>query len=106
MVGVEAGWKREGEVMPKGFTIAIDGPVASGKGTLASRLAKDLNGFYLGTGAMYRSVALECINRGLDVRNKAEVESVLPDLHIRIDEKSRVFLNGVDVTERIKEPDT
>lgn len=91
--------------MPQGFTIAIDGPVASGKGTIAKELAEELNGLYLYTGGMYRSVALECINRGLDVTNPEHVISVLGEIDIQISEHN-VFLNGRDVTERIKESDT
>lgn len=91
--------------MPQGFVIAIDGPVASGKGTLAQRLAKDLNGFHLYTGAMYRSVALMCINKGLNLEREQEVESVLLDLNIEFAE-DKIFLNGRDITDRIKEPDT
>lgn len=91
--------------MTKGFVIAIDGPVASGKGTIASRLAKELNGFYLYTGAMYRSVALLCIERGVNLENEKDVETVLPDLNIEL-VGDKILLNGKDVTERLKEPDT
>lgn len=87
-----------------GFAIAIDGPVAAGKGTLASKLAEELHGFYLYTGAMYRCLALECINRGVAVDDKAAVEQVLPFIGIRF-EGTKTFLNDVDVTERIQEAD-
>ncbi len=90
--------------MDRGFVIAIDGPVASGKGTLAKKLSKELNGFYLYTGAMFRCVALRCIETKLDMENESEVEAVLPDLDIRF-EQERVLLNGRDVTNRINEPD-
>ncbi|HUQ85619.1 MAG TPA: (d)CMP kinase [Candidatus Limnocylindrales bacterium] len=89
----------------KGFVIAIDGPVASGKGALAAQLAKKLKGFYLYTGAMYRSVAFLCIEKGIDLENESDVESVLSDLNIEL-ENDRVILNGQDVTERLNEPDT
>ncbi|HVF69045.1 MAG TPA: (d)CMP kinase [Xanthomonadales bacterium] len=89
----------------KGFVIAIDGPVASGKGALAQQLAKELNGFYLYTGAMYRSVALLCINKGLNLENESEVETVLPELNIEF-EDDKIILNGQDVTERLSKPDT
>lgn len=91
--------------MPKGFVIAIDGPVASGKGTLGAKLAKELNGFHLYTGAMYRCIALLCINKGLNLDSEREAESVLPDLDIEL-ENERIFLSGQDVTERLKAPDT
>ena len=91
--------------MPDGFVIAIDGPVAAGKGTIASRLAEDLDGFYLYTGAMYRCLALECINRGINVNNEEDVERILPFVDIDFDNE-KALLNGSDVTERIKAADT
>lgn len=90
--------------MDKGFVIAIDGPVASGKGTIAPKLANALNGFYLYTGAMYRCVALACIEKGIDMQHEDNVVVVLPDLEIHF-EGERVFLNGRDVTERLKAED-
>jgi cytidylate kinase len=92
--------------MPRsGFVLAIDGPVASGKGTLAQRLAKELNAFYLYTGAMYRSIALLCLRAGIDLEDEKSVESVLADFNIEYDNE-RIILNGEDVTNRINEPDT
>lgn len=88
-----------------GFIIAIDGPAASGKGTVASKLAKELDGFYLNSGAFYRSVALLCMRGEIDLKNENLVGSVLDDLDFKI-EAGKVFLNGEDVTERIKKPDT
>jgi CMP/dCMP kinase len=92
--------------MPRsGFVLAIDGPVASGKGTLALRLAKELNAFYLYTGAMYRSIALLCIRAGIDLEDGKSVESVLADFNIEYDGE-QIILNGEDVTTRLNEPDT
>ncbi len=91
--------------MPKGFVIAIDGPVAAGKGTVASKLADDLQGFYLYTGGTYRSLALAGIQKGIDLNDAQEVIALLKNVIIEFKEK-QIFLNGVDVTERIKEPDT
>jgi cytidylate kinase len=90
--------------MNKGFVIAIDGPVAAGKGTIAPALARSLDGLYLYTGAMYRCVALACIEQGLDMHNGDQAASVLAALDIRF-ENGRIFLSDVDVTERIKEED-
>jgi CMP/dCMP kinase len=92
-------------MVKNGFVIAIDGPVASGKGTVATQLAKKLNGFYLYTGAMYRSIALLGINKGIDLEDEAAVEAVLPDLNVKFDGQ-KVFLNGQDVTKRLQQPDT
>lgn len=91
--------------MREGFAIAIDGPVASGKGALATALAKKLNGFYLYTGAMYRSVALLCINKGLNLDSEGDVTSVLSELNIEFD-GDKVILNGQNVTERLSKKDT
>ncbi|MGZ0245798.1 MAG: (d)CMP kinase, partial [Alphaproteobacteria bacterium] len=46
--------------------IAVDGPAASGKGTLARRLAAELGYAYLDTGLLYRAVGLILIRQGLD----------------------------------------
>lgn len=90
--------------MGKGFVIAIDGPVAAGKGTIASELADDVRGFYLYTGGTYRSVALAGIQKGVTLTNGEDVVSLLKDIRIQFRDK-KVLLNGKDVTERIKEPD-
>jgi CMP/dCMP kinase len=90
--------------MGEGFVIAIDGPVAAGKGTVASKLAEDLQGFYLYTGGTYRSVALAGIQKGIDLTNTEAVIGLLKDVRIQFKD-NRVLLNGEDVTDRIKEPD-
>lgn len=88
--------------MDKGFAIAIDGPVAAGKGTIAPRLAKKLDGFYLYTGAMYRCLALFALKKGVDVSDNNSIISLLPEVNIEFKNDS-VILNGKDVTEKIKE---
>jgi len=90
--------------MQKGFIVAIDGPVAAGKGTIAPGLAEKLNGFYLYTGATYRSLALYCLENDIEVTDSMTVIAALPDVHIDL-VGEKVFLNNKDVTERIKEVD-
>lgn len=90
--------------MAKGFVIAIDGPVAAGKGTIASKLAEELQGFNLYTGAMYRSIALYCLEKDIDLHDTPAVLQRLPEVKVSFD-KNTVLLNGRDVTERIKQPD-
>lgn len=91
--------------------IAIDGPVASGKGEIARRLAHELHILYIDTGAMYRAFALSCINAHVDTRNESAVVALLPETVIALspaknaDEYITVTLGGVDVTYRIREPD-
>lgn len=85
----------------KAYSIAIDGPVAAGKGTIAPKLAKRLKGLYLYTGAMYRCVALFCLKKGIDLNNEGSVESVLSKINIEFKE-GKILLNNEDVTEQIK----
>jgi CMP/dCMP kinase len=89
----------------KGFIVAIDGPAASGKGTIASELAQDINGFYLYSGAFYRTVALYCIRAEIDLNNESLVELIFDNFDFRI-ENNKFYLNNMDVAERIKKPDT
>ena len=91
-------------MMQKGFAIAIDGPVAAGKGTVAGLLAEKLHGFHLYTGAMYRCLALHCLEKHVDTTNKDAVIHALSEIWFDLDHNV-VILNGKDVTERIKERD-
>jgi cytidylate kinase len=90
--------------MNKGFAVAIDGPVASGKGTIASALARKLSGSFINTGAMYRCVALLCLERGINTGDEPLVNNILPEVNV-VFNKEQVLLDGKDITERIKEPD-
>lgn len=60
--------------MDKAFVIAIDGPSASGKGTLARNLADTLDFAYLDTGAIYRNFALRYLKAGLDMQDQAQID--------------------------------
>lgn len=90
--------------MKHGIIIAIDGPVAAGKGTIAPELAERLNGFYLYTGATYRCLAYYCLVNDVNFEDKNaiinQLENVSIDLH-----DNRVFLNGEEVTQEIKAAD-
>ncbi len=93
--------------------IAIDGPVASGKGEIAARLSHRLGILYVYTGGMYRALGLACIQRGISCKDSAGVRSLLNNVSIDIippDHQSakqpKIVLNGNDVTQRIVEQDT
>lgn len=88
--------------MDKGFIIAIDGPLASGKGTIAKRLAHVLKGIDLYTGAMYRCVALFCINNAINLNDATEVSAQLNKIKVTYKD-NRILLNDTDVTEAIQE---
>ena len=84
--------------------IAIDGPVAAGKGTIAKLLGVKLHGFNMNTGAMYRCVALFCMQHAVPMQKAEKVIAVLPEMTIDLEDE-RVFLNGKDVTEDLKKRD-
>lgn len=83
------------------FAIAIDGPVAAGKGTIAQLLAKKLHGFHLNTGAMYRALALYCLRHSIDVHDTASVIAALGTISLSVDDQS-ILMDGQDITEEIK----
>ena len=90
-----------------GFVVAIDGPAGSGKGTITKLIAEKRNLVSIDTGAMYRCVALNCIEKGIDSTNLEGIEKVLEKIRIelkKIDGEQRVFLNGKDVSKEIREP--
>lgn len=98
--------------MNKVLHIAIDGPVAAGKGDIAARLAKELGITYIYTGAMYRALALSCIENHVSTKDSARVLDELGKISITltpsvgIDASAcRVILNGNDVTNRVTQPD-
>ena len=82
------------------FNIAIDGPAGSGKSTIANILANKYNLMYINTGAMYRAVTLEALNRGIDLENSSEYD-FLEDTNI-IYENDKIFLNGKSVGREIR----
>ena len=87
-------------------SIAIDGPSGAGKSTLAKRLAKELGYIYVDTGAMYRSIGLYALRRGVDPKNADAVQALLPSMQIDLrhggDGGQRMFLNGEDVSTDIR----
>lgn len=88
--------------------VAIDGPSGSGKSSVAREVARRCGLTYLDTGAMYRSVALACLERGVDVGDAEAVAEVARDLTIEFKSEKdaqRVSVNGADVTDEIRTPE-
>ena len=88
--------------------VAIDGVLGAGKTTVAKRLSEALALEYLDTGAMYRGVALACVEAGIDLDNWAAVEDVARGAAIDVHSAAGVqvvVLDGRVVTDEIRRPD-
>ena len=89
------------------LTIAIDGPVGSGKTTVARALAQSLGILHLDTGAMYRALALKAAREGIDPQDDTAAEALARRTRIDVEPcegGQRVFLDGEDVTSLIRTP--
>lgn len=86
--------------------IAIDGPSGAGKSTMAKAIAKELGFLYVDTGAIYRTVGLACLERGIAPDDDSAVLPLLPTLTITTgygeDGLQHMYLQGEDVTEAIR----
>jgi cytidylate kinase len=82
--------------------IAIDGPAASGKGTVAARVARALGFHLLDSGALYRLVGLAALRAGIGLDDAAGLGRLATGLDVRF-EPGRVLLDGEDVTLAIRE---
>ena len=82
--------------------IAIDGPSASGKGTVAARVAEALGMDYLDSGALYRLTALAAQTQGVAWDDEAALEPIAAQLPVAFVAGS-IFLNGEDVSETIRQ---
>lgn len=91
--------------LDKRITIAIDGPAAAGKSTLARRIAGKLGFLYIDTGAMYRAVALWAVRLGVSTSDMHRLEQLAAECRIEFEPgENTVLLNGEDVTDAIRDP--
>ena len=82
--------------------LAIDGPAASGKGTVAELVARRLGFRYLDSGALYRLVAFDALKRGLGLGDEAAIGALAANLEVEFRD-GRALLAGQDVTDAIRE---
>ncbi len=88
--------------------ITIDGPVGSGKSTIGRLLAKKLGYVYLDTGAMYRVIALEARERGIEAGDEQALAALSGTIDIQFkqtEDRQLVFSSGRDVTDAIRTPE-
>lgn len=91
--------------MKKKLSIAIDGPAAAGKSTVAKIVTAKKSYIYIDTGAMYRAITLAALNQGVDLEDEQALDSLLKKTVIELvttDEGQKVHLNNTDVTEDIR----
>ncbi len=82
--------------------ITIDGPTASGKGTVASRVAAALGFAFLDSGALYRLTALACLEAGIDLADEPSVAAAAQGLDVLFDGE-RILLAGREVQDEIRQ---
>ncbi len=81
--------------------MTVDGPTASGKGTLASALAKALGYHFLDSGAVYRATALTALRLGVSTDDETRLADLAARLQLHFD-ADQIFLGGQDVTEALR----
>jgi len=88
--------------------ITIDGPAGAGKTTVSRALADRLGYRYIDTGALYRGVALAVQSRGIDPENDDDLKRLCSDLNltfVRNNEDLSLYLNGENISDRIRTPE-
>jgi cytidylate kinase len=92
----------------RNLVIAIDGPAGSGKSTTARLVADQLGLLHIDTGAMYRAVTVKVLENGVSPEDAAAISKLMDSTDVELRKSGselRVFLDGKDVTERIRDSD-
>lgn len=92
-------------MLKKSLAIAIDGPAAAGKSTVAKIVAEKLSCIYVDTGAMYRALTLNAIENNTDINDEKSLLNLLLHTEIELlqsEQGQLVYLNGQDVTDAIR----
>lgn len=92
--------------MTKQLRVAIDGPAAAGKSTVAKIVATKLGYVYIDTGAMYRAITLSALRNKIDLHDENELTKLLKNTTIELktsDQGQRVLINNQDVTDAVRE---
>ncbi len=91
-------------VNPYARVVAIDGPSASGKSTVARAVADKLGSAVFDTGALYRAVTLASIRRGIAPSDEAALEQLANEIAIDITESGAVLIDGENVSAELRTP--
>ena len=87
------------------FIVAIDGPAGAGKGTITKQVAEKLNLINVDTGATFRCVALNMLKENVGLNEEEKIEKILEKINIEMKSNGEIFLNGENVTKKIREND-
>lgn len=91
------------------ISVAIDGPSGAGKSSIAKMVAREIGFIYVDTGAMYRSIGCYALSKNVDTKDEKAVSALLPEINIEVkfspESGQLIFLNGEDVSEKIREPE-
>ncbi|UDM31599.1 (d)CMP kinase [Lentilactobacillus laojiaonis] len=91
-----------------GLQVAIDGPASAGKSTVSKLVANKFNYIYCDTGAMYRAITLKVLNNQIALDDIEKISELVLDTNITFEPSEngqKVFLDGKEVTERIRQSD-
>ena len=84
------------------INIAIDGPSAAGKSTIADILASELGYTHLDTGAMYRTVAYQAFKENIAIDDEENIVKMIDKMNLDMKPDGRVILNGEDISSKIR----
>ena len=84
------------------INIAIDGPSAAGKSTIADILASELGYTHLDTGAMYRAVAYQAFKENIAIDDEENIVKMIDKMNLDMKPDGRVILNGEDISSKIR----
>jgi cytidylate kinase len=90
------------------FVVTIDGPAASGKSTVARRVARSIGATFLDTGAMYRAITFAAMQDAVDLNDESQLVGVMGNHAFEFEaaeDAMRVFVDGTDVTDQIRNPE-
>ncbi len=93
--------------MSKIINVAVDGLAGAGKSTVSRQAAKELGYVYVDTGALYRTIGVNALRKGVDTKDKAAVAATLSDVSVDLvfeNGEQKVLLFGEDVSAEIRTP--
>ncbi|MDI6785815.1 MAG: (d)CMP kinase [bacterium] len=91
----------------KNIVIALDGPAASGKSTIAQIIAQKLNFLYIDSGAMYRAFTWKMMQNNINIDNNTELNELINNTHLVLKKgfSIKVYVDSLDITTKIRDPE-